>query len=270
MSRSERKFEQSTSALARPTAKLSDSLSRRLNAYALTATAAGVAGLAFAPSAEAAPICKTLSIEIPSTNTYPMYLGDQEAAPFDIAQTTLRSTTSSQGFFWWNRGFFIANSGQAQVLLASNQFAANLESGANIGPGGDFGKGNSYGLMFTYGPGFAGDPQGHGTLAKHIGNFNLQQTNYIGFHFSKSGAAHYGWVRLSVSFQPMNRAKVSTIHILGYGYESTPNTAISAGSCAGDQAKAGAPDTSSASADASLGMLALGSVGVTNWKKPAF
>lgn len=89
---------------------------------------------------------------------------------------------------------------------------------------------------------------------------NLQETNYVGFVFSESGAPHYGWARMEVTFAQKGGAKFSTIELLGWGYEAAPNTAIAAGNCsAGDQAKSRAPDASSGSAGGSLGVLALGS-----------
>jgi hypothetical protein len=248
-------------------ARLSGPLNQRLAAYALAAGAAGVAVLACSGSAEAAPVCKSLSTEIPSTNTYPLNPAGQAAPPFDIVNTTLQYVTSAYDrFFWWNRGFFIPNTGGANVVLGAKDLPANLEAGNMIGPGGNFGKGKSYGLMFTYGKGFPYDPQGHGTMAKHRGNFDLKQTNYIGFVFTESGAAHYGWARIEVTFKQGGIGKYSTIHLLGWGYESAPNTAIAAGSCSGEQANAGTPNPSSASTGASLGVLALGSEGIPAWR----
>jgi hypothetical protein len=238
-------------------ARLSDSLSQRLSAYAVAAGAAAVAVLACSPPAEAAPICKRLSTEIPLSNTFPLNPAGQAAAPFNIVNTTFQYLDSYGRFFWWNRGFFIPNSGAANLLLSANNLPANLESGNAIGPGGNFGKAKSYGLMFTYGKGFPYDPQGHGTLKKHIGNFNLQQTNYIGFVFSKSAEAHYGWARMNVTLRQGGIGKYSTIHLLGWGYESTPNTAIAAGDCS----DAGRPSQGNG---ASLGTLALGNAGRGN------
>lgn len=270
-------------------AKLSASMNHRLNAYALAAGAAGVAVLACSPPANAGVVCKNLSERILFTNTFPLNPGDQTAAPFNIAQSTLLSTTSAYGrFFWWNRGFFIPNSGGAKLLLGANNLPANLASGSVIGPGGQFGKGKSYGLMFTYGKGFLYDPQGHGTLVHHVGNFDLQKTNFVGFLFSKEGKVHYGWTRLQVTFQQKGRAKLSIIHVLGWGYETTPNTAIVTGVCTTDEASnsgrsfdgngAGnassspmrameAGVASSVPRSATLGMLAGGSAGLAIWRK---
>jgi hypothetical protein len=248
-------------------ARLSEPLSRQLNAYALAAGAAGVAVLACAMPAEAEPVCKTLTAQLTRTSTFPLYLIDQAVPPFNIAQgtnSTFRSIseTGIGTIMWWNRGFFTPNTAGAQVLLGPKKWPADVASGSEIGPGGNFGKGASYGLLFTYGKGHF-SYNGGGTKVRHEGNLNLTQNNYIGFEFVESGALHFGWARLSVSFKSVSGGNVNhtIVHVLGYGYESTPNTAIGAGSCAaGEQANIGKPEASSG---ASLGMLALGSAGVT-------
>src|SRR3974390_1994668 len=219
-------------------AKLSDSLNQRLSAYAFAASATGVAVLACSAPAGAAPVCKTLSDRIYFTNTYPLYFGEQTAPPFNLAQSTLRYSPSSgyTGYWWWNRGFLIPNSGGANVLLGPGNFPANLAAGSVVGPAGQFGKGASYGLLFTYGRGYPFDTRGHGNLVNHLGNFDLQKTNFVGFSFTKAGQLHYGWLRLHVTFRPQYTVKFSVIHVLGWGYEDTPNTAISAGSCSAPKA----------------------------------
>lgn len=252
-------------------ARLSDALSQRLNAYALAAGAAGVAVLACSVPAEAAPVCKTLNAELTRTSTFPLYLIDPAVPPFNIAQgtnATFRSGTLTGigTIFWWNRGFFTPNTAGAKVVLGAGQLPADLAAGAEIGPGGDFGKGASYGLLFTYGKGQLSFVGG-GTMLRHEGNLNLTQNNYVGFRFTEAGAVHYGWARLAITFQDGGSdVKHAVTNILGYGYESTPNTAIDAGSCSGSaQSKATTPDRSS-SRGASLGMLALGSAGSATWK----
>lgn len=284
----------------RTRAGLPEPLNQRLSAYALAAGAAGVAALACTVPADAAPVCGSPLAQILSTGTFPLNPTGQFAPPFNVAQTTysyVGSTTSVNNSLWWNRGFFVANSAAAKVLLGPKNLPADVTPGAEIGPGGQFGKGSSYGLMFTYGK---ADP-GSGTLLKHRGNFNLLHTNYIGFQFSQSGKVHYGWARLAVTFRNTAQFKHTVLHILAFGYESTPNAAIAAGSCSAaeqansdgpqnaghDIAKNGSPtamaaservvgdsDTHNASSldfrGASLGMLAVGSEGIPKWRKPPF
>jgi hypothetical protein len=242
---------------------LSTALSQKLNAYALAAGAAGVAMLACAMPAEGEPICKEYSAQLTHTNNLPLYLTQPAVAPFNIAQGTNSSffsfTTTGVGILqWWNRGFFTPNTIGAKVLL-SNSLPANLASGAEIGPGGNFAKGNSYGLLFTYGKGEY-SYRGGGTKLNHRGNLNLTQTSYVGFEFTDPAGLHYGWARLSVSFEKGRGKSMHTVlHINGSGYESSTNTAIAAGSCGENWNPDSSGSASSANqASAALGMLALG------------
>ncbi len=254
---------------ARQPMALSTSLDRRLNGYALAAGAAGVALLACsAPAAEAAPVCKTLSAQLFRAAAYPINPAGQAIAPFNLGQSTVVYTAYGYSTFSanWNRAFLAANSLGANALLDSKGFPADVASGAAIGPGGNFGKGASYGLMFTYGKG-PGSKSDVGTLSRHKGNFNFQQENIFGFEFAQSGKIHFGWVRLKANVKIYDKQyKRTQISVLQYGYESTPNTAIDAGSCgSGQRAEAdsgqGLTEATLRPSAAELGRLALGSAG---------
>ena len=200
-------------------APLFEPLRHRLDSYALAAGAAGVALLACSVPATAAPVCKSISVELLGTGTYAFNPARQRFAPFNIAQTfeSISSHTSTAG----NRAFFTPNSAGANGLLATNGLPSDLAPGARIGRGAKFGKGQSYGLLFTYGPGAGG------TRKQHKGHFQFGQINYFGFKFTVSGQTHYGWVRLQASANNGH----STTHIDAYGYESTAGKAIRAGAC---------------------------------------
>jgi hypothetical protein len=249
-----------TSSKSKLPSILSESLHRTLNAYTLAASAAGVAMLACSVPAEAAPVCKNPNLTIPGTNTYALNPAGQQIAPFNIAQTF--NNPSSQSFGWWNRDFLTPNSAGANAVVDKNGFPAALAAGASIGPAAQFGRGKSYGLLFTYGYG----PSGRGGEKHHKGNFQFGQSNYFGFKFSVSGEVHYGWVRLSVTLGRGLDGKAVFTKILSYGYETTPNTAIAAGSCTASAAAA-APTGGAPSAAASLGLLALGSEGLPLWRQ---
>jgi len=263
-------------ARVRTPALLSEALNARLASYAVAAAAAGVAAIACVEPALAEPVCKTLSIQLTGTTTFGINPANQVAPPFNVAQSTFSSIPSS-GYYqwWWNRGFFVPNSAGAEVLLGNKSFVADVASGAQIGPGGQFGNPKSYGLMFTYGNG-SWVYKAHGTLKKHRGNADLTQTNYIGFKFVEAGKIHYGWARLQFRIikKPYYYPE-SLTRVLGYGYETTPDTAIAAGSCTASVAAA--PTSAAAPANAvpsqvappdvtTLGALAAGSRGLGLWK----
>jgi hypothetical protein len=79
-------------------------------------------------------------------------------------------------------------------------------------------------MLFTYGKGHPYTrSQGGGTKLHHLGNLSLVQDNYIGFQFSESGSLHYGWARLTVTFQKnVGKGKHTVIHVLGYGLRVHP------------------------------------------------
>jgi hypothetical protein len=265
----------------RPAVRLAEPLSQSLNAYALAAAAAGVTVLACALPAEGAPICKGLADQVFQTNSFPFSPAGQIIPPFNIAQTTFNyfhGTTGVSTWGWWNRGFFTPNTVGAKVLLGANNLPADVAYGAQIGPSGQFGKGRSYGLLFTYGKGNSSFVGG-GTKLRHRGHMSFEQNSYVGFQFSQSDGVHYGWLRLSLSVLggdvPQRGGpppKHTSIHLLGYGYESAPNTAIAAGSCTAEASSSDSmPEVlPSDSAGASLGMLALGSEAISMWRKRLF
>jgi hypothetical protein len=247
-------------ARVRNCTSLSDDLQVRLNAYALAATAAGVAVLACSPAAEATPVCKNFSLVFTTNNTYGLRPAERAFPPFQIAQTASYYSSSTSGrLYSWNRAFFTPNTAGAKVLLGPGPLVANLASGASIGPVGKFGKPASYGVLFTYGKGFQfASTKAGGTLLKHRGNFDLQKTNYVGFQFLQSGQNHYGWARLRVTLKEAGSGHtVTNLHILGFGYESAANTAIAAGSCGAASSAGEAPSDAP-----TLGALALGNPGL--------
>jgi hypothetical protein len=206
-------------------------------------------------------------------------------AAFNIAQTW--NNPSSQSAAFWNRAFFIPNSGGASEILAANGFPADLSSAAVVGPGANFGKGNSYGLLFTYGP------SGGGTKSHHRGNFTVH-TNYVGFKFLLGEQPHFGWARMKITLGHggYRNTIATTIHLLAYGFETTANQPIEVNAnCQSEGQPDGAsptrqrrresssveqPGSLNASAlhttietpqPASLGALALGAQGLPRWRK---
>jgi hypothetical protein len=256
---------------SRMPANLSKPIEHSIAAYALAASAAGVATLALVTPAEAAPVCKNLSAALNYTATFAFNPAHQSIAPFNVAQSYHTfSTLTSTGI---NRGFFTPNLRGAEAVVSSKGFIADLASGASIGSGARFGKGAGYGLIFTYTP-----SQGVSSR-RHFGNLRFGQTNYFGFKFLISGQPHYGWVRLESTIVKGGRTPSIDTKIMAYGYESSPNTAILAGSCAAasrENAAGSTPSNQRVKADemtannapaASLGTLALGAQGLPLWRK---
>jgi hypothetical protein len=75
-------------------------------------------------------------------------------------------------------------------------------------------------------------------------------TGYVGVRFVIAGQNHFGWMRLTVNPQGMAGANPRAITLHEWAYESTPNAGITTGAI---------PEP----ATTSLGLLALGSVGLS-------
>ncbi len=254
----------------RSQANLSEPLTRNLNAYALMAAASGVSLLASAMPAEAAATCQQLSIDLRSNSSYVLNPTLQVPGPFIVAQSYFAYspiTTGNSTLMWWNRAFFTPNTAGAKVLVDAKGLPADVAFGSQIGPNAQFGKGASYGELFTYGFGNFSF-RGGGTKLKHRGNLSFAKDNYIGFQFSLAGQLHYGWARLRVTFRaPAGYNPIPITHVLGYGYETAPNTAIAAGSCSGDEKANAIEPPNSQLPPANLGLLALGNPALPAWRR---
>lgn len=78
------------------------------------------------------------------------------------------------------------------------------------------------------------------------GNFPGVGEKFVGIKFDIAGAFHFGWILVEVP------GDVSSVTLKAWAYETTPGTAIAAGAV---------PEP------ASLGMLALGAVGIMGWRQ---
>jgi hypothetical protein len=260
MSKSMVKKSRSEAGPSRVSAPLADQLLRRLNRYAMAASAAGVALLACSNFAEASPVCGSLSVTLSRTDTYAFNPAHQKQTPFNLAHTFNELSSHTQSL--QVRGFFTPNTPDAQVMASTNGLPAELASGAMIGPGGNFGKGKEYGLLFGY--------YYHNRFK---GNFQPNQSGYVGFQFTESGQTHYGWLRLRLA--NLNGESYPSLLLSEFGYESAPNTAISTGNCGTSASKSG-PESKpqptlveerKRSNAGSLGVLALGYTGLLVWRQ---
>jgi hypothetical protein len=224
---------------SRQPSKLSESLNRQLNCYALAATAAGVSLLALGQPCAARIIHKQIGFSLEGIQQYRFNPANQAHAPFLFSGSFMNRTSA-----WWNRDWFVATASDAGVMLAKNGFVADVRYGAVIGAGKVFGKGHSSGLLFTYGP------YGGGTMNHHRGNLPLEKTDYVGFKFAIAGKVHFGWIRMKISVHTFQgQEKITIDYLRDYAYETVPGKAIIAGKTHGpDQVAEGA----------TLGRLALG------------
>jgi hypothetical protein len=89
---------------------------------------------------------------------------------------------------------------------------------------------------------------------------------YLGLKFKISGQFHYGWARLTV-VTPAHGGWTATL--TGYAYETVANKGILAGQTSDSDTTSEMNPTTPASAfrPASLGLLGLGAVGLSIWRR---
>jgi hypothetical protein len=95
------------------------------------------------------------------------------------------------------------------------------------------------------------------------------KNRYLGLKFYISGKVHYGWARLTVTFD----GKFFVETLTGYAYETIPNRPIITGATKGtdDRNDVEPPNpaalTAPASKPATLGLLAMGAPGLSIWRR---
>lgn len=232
------------------TANFSESVLRHLNAYAVAAGAAGVGMLAATPAGAQVvytPVKVTLSLA--GTSEYDLNPAGSAVAPFRMF-----AGFTSPGIYWDTLSFNPNSNGARFVQGPGTSWSiAPLKPGFVINGNRHFGARNR-GLMATYGP------YGGGTYNNHDG-FKFGQTTFIGFKFQISGQIHYGWARVVVRFDPNTPKRKIYLQLTGYAYEATANKSIKAGQTSGTAAM-----MEPAQPDPSLGVLALGSEGLSSWR----
>ncbi len=223
---------------------LSQSLQRRLNMYALAASAAGVSVLALAPLSEAKVVFTKTHQVIGNNGVYNLDVNNDGTVDFLIQEWNLGG--------WSSDNALLADPALGNDVLGyKHVFAAALPLGAPIGPRQPFVAGGANGEVmvsithFTTG----------GTSYVH-GYWANVKNRYLGLKFQIDGQTHYGWARLSVQRREFHLTAVLT----GYAYETTPNKEIKAGQTGGADDSSFAPSspTSATRQSSSLGALALG------------
>jgi hypothetical protein len=243
----------------RKTASLSASLHRRLNAYALASSAAGVGILALTQVAEAKIVYTPAHVRIGPSDSYKLDLNHDGMVDYTIVNSTFRNSGTSfkrlvekpahgnavEGFFShavWNRGF-----------------ADALGFGSRISHGQTFYAGPALLAGVLFGPGGTTIPYGQWVNVSHL---------YLGLKFKIDGRTHYGWARLNVTVQ--KTSPVVSALLTGYAYETIPNKAIITGKTKGPESRdeeEAAVLTVPTPEGITLGTLAVGAPGLSIWRR---
>jgi hypothetical protein len=251
------------SALPRKTANLSDSVQQRLNKYALAAGAAGVGVLVLAHPAEAKIVYTPADTNITPDHLIPLDLNHDGIVDFrfkdvyEISRTAGFDHTGILSVVPANQGNKIEG-----YTRTNGNYASALRAGASIGPN----------ARFTTGPNrmeeafidTGRDPQSSGLC---FGTWPTRTNRYLGLQFLINGEVHFGWARLNVTCRGLD--VLATLS--GYAYETVPNKPIIAGQTKGsDEESAIGPEaapTVPVPKPAQLGLLALGSRGLSIWRR---
>ncbi|MGA9965059.1 MAG: hypothetical protein WBQ10_07630 [Terriglobales bacterium] len=166
---------------------LPDSVNRRLNMYALAASAAGVGFIASTQSTEAKIIYTPAHVTIRLHDSYKLDLNHDGIADFTILNTSYHNTST-----WFYR--LSEKAAQGNGVEASNshtfqqELAEALRRGARIPGSHAFYHKPALLASAVYNPG--------GTFSG--GNWVNVSGRYLGLRFKLKGQPHYGWVRLTV------------------------------------------------------------------------
>jgi len=210
--------------------KLSDSLQRHLNAYAVAASAAGVGVLALVQPAEAKIVYTKTHHVIEGISKFNLDLNHDKSADFTISQRSsvalplsgvaslaVRPARNKPRNQIWGTVSYSSNEVHRKFYVASA-----LSSGVTVGANSMRFTGNHSDMWFF------NDVGGTCSCGAVVGQWQNVQNKYLGLKFfGKSGKVHYGWARLSVS---ADRRRGT---LTGYAYETIPNKPIITGKTKG-------------------------------------
>jgi hypothetical protein len=231
--------------------QLSESLHKRLNAYALAASAAGVGVLALAQPADAKVVYTPTHKWLPLNPYYYLDLNHDGVNDFKLH---LLSTKFSGGFARSLTVRWVASS-QSQndiysFLSQDRLCAAALPKGKEVGP-------ESPGFRLQLKAAWLFQIASSTFCNDHtdVGPWlQVKKQAYLGLRFAIKGQVHFGWARLGhIRYYAPPRALLT-----GYAYETVPNKAIITGKTKG-------PDVVTVQG-ATLGHLAAGASAISAWR----
>jgi len=226
---------------SRKTFKISDSLNRQLNSYALAASAAGVSVLALAGASEA-KVVYTETHQMTNAH-FPLYIDLNHDGIRDFVLRTTYYVGSSR-FVGLNVSGYrnINNAVAGRRFSRSGYFfsaASALRAGARIGPKRKF----PVGFPFMAEELFNGVGSQYSDLGPWAGKGKGVRNRYLGLKFVVRGKVHYGWARLSVTLGHHRQFNDVSGTLTGYAYETVPNKPIIAGQITGPDMITMQPET---------------------------
>ena len=227
-----------------------ETFEKRLRAYAVGAGAVAAGLLAFSPPAAA---------EIVVTETHVTLVGNSGPFLIDIEGTTEFTLKIKGQGDYYNRLNVVAVYGAGVVGHGHSNQVAALKFGAPIGTTDQFEARTQ--LLASACTSRLGGCQGI------IGPFANVTNRFLGLKFELNGQVCYGWAGFSKVIAGYNSV---TAVLTAYAYETEPNTPIYAGQSSDSPRESRLLPANGNTAKlqpATLGVLALGSLGLDVWRK---
>jgi hypothetical protein len=226
----------------RKTFKISDSLNRQLNTYALVASAAGVSVLALAGASEA-KVVYTETHQVTHIG-FPLYIDLNHDG---IKDFVLRTTyyVGSSCFEGLNAsGYRNMNNAVAGRRFSRSSYffsaASALPPGARIGPERKFPVHHPFMAVELFN-------RIHTSQYSDVGPWVEKdkgvRNRYLGLKFVIHGKVHYGWARLSVTLGHHRQYGDVSGTLTGYAYQTIPNKPIITGQTKGPDVITVQPET---------------------------
>jgi hypothetical protein len=254
---------------ARPASKLSESVDQRLNMYVLAAGAAGVSLLACAQPAQAKIVYTPANKNIGSST----FIDLNHDGVRDFKLTLVRTqhceggcTTTARihhgtAFESTNAALDVYGVAQANQVYGQGNSASALAAGVRVGPKSKFPGGK----LMAHANAISGVSEGFSGAWAGTG-VGIQR-RYLGLKFEIHGKYHFGWARFNVT---LSQGAVIQATLTGYAYETTADKPIVTGRTKGNESGVEASTaafTTAGRKPASLGLLAIGSSGLSIWRR---
>lgn len=249
--------------LSQPAANLSETANRQLHMYAVAASAAGVGILALAGPAEAKIVYTHADKRISPNHTIPLDLNHDGTIDFRFKD--MHFTSPTYGFD--HTGILsILPARQANRVegysRTNRHYASALQAGVSIGLKGPLKSGPR--VMATV----FSDTGGRRAVSNSCnGPWSKGANRFLGLEFLIKGKIHFGWARLSVTCRGTDVLATLT----GYAYETVPDKPIIAGKTNGRDDATEELNPASLTVPtpqpASLGLLAMGTPGLSVWRR---
>jgi len=256
---------------SRQPSKLSNSLHRQVNSYALAASAAGVGFLALAHPAEAKIVYTRVHHVIGKHGHFGIDFNHDRIVDVTLNNSTFRGNFGAS--FNVIGGFPNQGESAGAECVSGGPPGTFLEAavkkGSRIGYGVPFCQRGLMIIQCAHGTHSSQPPCSYHPYGTS-GQWANVKNRYLGITFAIHGKTHYGWARLSVevSRKPFKATAILT----GYAYETIPGKPIIAGKMEGPEENS--LDEANPSSlnepmlqPASLGLLAMGSPALSIWRR---